>query len=191
MKTYFAAASLACLPTFLPTYLSALTLESFDLRIVEVVEVARLRDAAPVPGPELSRNAWIFDMLSPTSFRITSDPSQEPQNLQFRYFNTYVFISDLRYAGIPTPADPLTLTLIDGDATDITAITADVATTGFGIPGMAFNILGEGSGFGQVDPVESWTFSFTTDVAPVPLPGSLPLLAVAVGALGARRALRA
>lgn len=165
-----------------PIVAESASIPSFDVTIIENTEVYRISDG--VPTNALVFNGWTFEFLSSSTFRISSLTSTEPENLRFRHSNTYVFISDIRYPGNPTPADPETLTLIDGDASNISDINTDVATTGFGIPGMSFNISGEGSGFGTDDPDESWTFAFTSDLTPVPVPASVPLLLGGLGLLG-------
>ena len=170
---------------------SALSLDAYDLNFSSTGGSSFVfRGLNPSVGPEVEGlyDAWSFDMTGPNSFDVTFNPLDRDPNLRFR-FDIFVYVSNLRYNGSPDSSDILSLTLQSGTASDVTNIITDGNETAFGDFAMQFNIDGEG-GFGEQIPAETWSFAFTTDAAPIPLPAGLPLLLAGLGGLAALRRLK-
>jgi len=170
-KTCLAAAALG----LAATAASGATLDNYDVRFV-VTNGPRIgdNDLALQAGAEFSMFGITFDMISGSEFSISWVPGLAHSDL-------YVYISDLRFAGISDPADITSLTLVSGLEPPVYSVIADAPDTAFGAPAMQFNIDRDGSFDGGGG--STWTFAYTTDVAPIPLPASLPLLLAGLGGL--------
>lgn len=154
----------------------AATLTSYDMQFVITNGPSSgiFNDLSVAPGAEANLFGVSFDMLDSTGFTITWAPTSVAHS------DLYVYISDLRFSGVADPADILTLALDSGDASPIYAVIANAPDTPGGAPAMQFNIDRDGS-FDAAP--GSWTFAYTTDVTPVPLPAGLPLAVAGLGAL--------
>lgn len=155
---------------------SATTLSSYDLSFVIAggPSSGTLNDVPLQADPEVVNFGVSFDMIDGESFSISWNPAGVAHS------DLFVYISDLTFMSIPDPADILTLTLESGPEAQVFSIIADAKDSAFGAPAMQFNIDRDGS-FDTGG--ATWTFAYTTDVTPIPVPAALPLAAAGLGAL--------